>query len=671
MKNDKEAARARLVKLRELINYHRYQYHVLDRQEISSEALDSLKDELVKLEAAWPDLVTPDSPSQRVAGEPLPAFKKIKHQVVQWSFNDAFTPEDLQAFHERVIKVLGQPPTYTTELKIDGFKIVLTYERGVLKTAATRGDGQVGEDVTANIKTIESVPLRLTREVDVVVEGEIWLAKKNFAQLNKERAREGEELYANPRNVAAGTIRQLDPTIVARRGLDSFVYDLVRANFPLPENQFAELELLRELGFKVNPYFRHCASLADVLSYWQTWQKKVNTLSYQLDGVVVKVNEREAQERLGYTGKAPRFAIALKFRAEEATTILEDIVLQVGRTGVITPVAHLRPVFLAGSTVSRATLHNEDEIKRLDVRLGDTVIVRKAGDVIPDIVRVLPELRTGKEKVFTFPAQLEACGLPDGKAGGPIERIPGEAAYRCVNKNSFAQFKRRLYHFTSRIAFDIRGLGPKIIDLLLEHQLVAEFADFFTLKRGDLLNLPRFAEKSADNLLKAIASRRRITLIRLLIALSIDHVGEETAELLAHHFRSLAKLREASKEELEVIAGIGPVVAQSLVSWFSNHDHGRVLTALLKEITIEPVEKLATPTSSLAGKIFVLTGTLTRLSRDEAKAAIKRLGGRVASQVSSRTQYVVAGSDPGSKFARAEELGVTVIDENQFLAMIK
>ncbi len=665
MKNDKEAARARLVKLRELINYHRYQYHVLDRQEISSEALDSLKDELVKLESVWPDLVTPDSPSQRVAGEPLPAFKKIKHQVAQWSFNDAFTPEDLQAFHERIIKVLGHPPTYTTELKIDGFKIVLTYERGVLKTAATRGDGQVGEEVTANIKTIESVPLRLTREVDVVVEGEIWLAKKNFARLNKERAREGEEAYANPRNVAAGAIRQLDPTMVAKRELDSFVYDLARADFPLPENQCAELELLRDLGFKVNPYFRHCVSITEVLSYWQAWQKKVDTLPYQLDGVVVKVNERVAQERLGYTGKAPRFAVALKFRAEEATTILDDIVLQVGRTGVITPVAHLRPVFLAGSTVSRATLHNEDEIKRLDVRLGDTVIVRKAGDVIPDIVRMLPELRTGKEKIFTFPTQLEACG-------GPIERIPGEVAYRCVDKNSFAQFKRRLYHFTSRIAFDIRGLGPKIIDLLLEHQLVAEFADFFTLARGDLLNLPRFAEKSADNLLQAIEARRQITLARFLVALSINHLGEETAELLANRFRSLEAVGQATVEELEQVEGIGPVVAQSVFTWFRDRGYSKILTRLLKEVVVLSVSAVPGSTvKPLSGQTFVLTGTMVSLTRQQAKAAIKRLGGQVAATVSAKTAYLVAGGEPGSKLTRAQSLGVTIIDEPRFLAMIK
>ncbi len=659
-----EAARDRLAKLRDLINHHRYQYHVLDRQEISAEALDSLKDELAKLEEAWPDLVTPDSPSQRVAGEPSSQFKKVKHQVAQWSFNDAFSSEDLRHFHDRVVRALGTTPTYTTELKIDGFRIVLTYKDGVLVTAATRGNGTVGEDVTANVKTIESIPLRLTRPVDVVVEGEIWLSKQNFAALNTERARRGEELYANPRNVAAGTIRQLDPKIVAARQLDSFMYDLAAANLARPTTQVAELQLLGDLGFKVNPYFQHSETIEAVENYWHHWQKKVDTLPYQLDGVVVKVNERELQERLGYTGKAPRFAIALKFRAEEATTVVEEIVLQVGRTGVITPVAHLRPVVLAGSTVSRATLHNEDEIKRLDVRIGDTVIVRKAGDVIPDIVRVLPELRQGKEKVFTFPSYLEACG-------GPIERVPGEVAHRCVNKNSFAQFKRRLYHFAGRSAFDIRGLGPKVIDVLLDHQLVAEFADFFTLTRGDLLNLPRFAKKSADNLLAAMAARRRIDLPRFLVALSIDHVGEETAELLANHFRSLTKLRQASKQELEIIAGVGPVVAQSLIDWFNHRDHRRGLEALLKKVTIEPVKKSAQPNLLLTGQTFVLTGSLARLSRDEAKAAIKRLGGRVSSQVSSQTTYVVAGSDPGSKLDRAQELKVSVIDENQFLAMIK
>mgnify|MGYP001584139703 FL=1 len=435
----------RIAKLRETINHHRYLYHVLDREEISAAVLDSLKRELVELETAHPELITPDSPTQRVAGAPLSEFKKITHRVAQWSFNDAFTAEEMREFDGRVKKVVNIPmsrlpmsrlnldsPTYVAELKIDGFKIVLTYEKGVLQTAATRGDGKVGEDVTANVRTMESIPLRLNEEVSVVVEGEIWLGKKELARINASRRRRDEPLFANPRNAAAGTIRQLDPRIVAARRLDSFIYDLAAADFPLPATQMEELERLRALGFKVNPHFHFCRDIETVMAYWQKWQEKREGEDYGIDGLAVKVNEREFQTALGYTGKAPRFAIAFKFPAEEATTVIEEIIFQVGRTGIVTPVAKLRPVLLAGSTVARATLHNEDEIKRLDLRLGDTVIVRKAGDIIPEIVGVLKELRTGQEKKFHWPKYL-------AEADSRLERKPGEAAYRLVKKNSVAQ----------------------------------------------------------------------------------------------------------------------------------------------------------------------------------------------------------------------------------------
>jgi DNA ligase (NAD+) len=661
-----EAAK-RIAKLRQVIDHHRYQYHVLDSQEISDEALDSLKDELVKLETEFPALITPDSPTQRVAGEPLAQFQKVVHAVPQWSFGDAFTPEDLQAFEERARRVLGGEVEfgYAVELKIDGLKIVLTYERGELKTAATRGNGEVGEDVTANVRTIESVPLRLREPVDVVVEGEIWLNKKEFARLNRERAAAGEAPFANPRNVAAGTLRQLDPRVVAGRRLDSFIYDLARANFPLPATQTEELARLRELGFKVNPHFRAAANLAEVLTFWRHWQTAGERLDYALDGIVVKVNERAWQERLGYTGKAPRFAIALKFRAEEATTVVEDIVFQVGRTGIVTPVAILRPVFLDGSTVSRATLHNEDEIKRLDVRIGDTVIIRKAGDIIPDIVQVLPDLRPAKSRPFVFPRELDLCG-------GAIERVPGQAAHRCANPHSAAQLRRKFHYFASKHAFDIVHLGPKLLDQLLDAQLIANFDDIFTLKRGDLLNLPRFGEKSADNLLAAIEARRTVSLPRFLTALSIPQVGEETAEDLAKHFRTLDKIRQASLEELQAVEGVGEVVARSVYDWFRERANAALITNLLKQIKIMPV--VSTPsvdTSKLKGKTFVLTGTLAGLSRDEAKARIKAAGGRVSSAVSAKTDFLVAGAEPGSKLDRARELGVRVLEEAEFETLFK
>ncbi len=670
----KKEAVERINILRRTINRHRYLYHVLDQEEMSEAALDSLKHELAELEAEYPDLVTPDSPTQRVGGEPLDKFSKVEHTVPQWSFNDAFSPEEMRDFDKRIKKVLGsgRVPTYVAELKIDGFKIVLTYDKGLLKTAATRGNGRVGEDVTANVRTVEAIPLKLEKEVSVVVEGEIWLSKDNFDKINQEQKDKGEPLYANPRNVAAGTIRQLDPRVVASRRLDNFVYDLAQADFALPPTQQAELELLAELGFKVNKHHTLCPTIEEVIAFWQKWQNKKDKEPYWLDGIVVKVNEREYQTALGYTGKAPRFAIAFKFPAEQATTVVEDIVLQVGRQGTITPVARLRPTLLAGSTVSRATLHNEDEIKRLDVRIGDTVILQKAGDVIPDIVKVLTEMRTGQEKVFKWPTELEACapiGTSAKAGGGPIERIPGQAAWRCVNKNSFAQLKRKFYHFVSKTAFDIEKLGPRVIDVLLENKLVVRYDDIFKLKKGDLLVLPRFAEKSADNLIKAIDEKRQVSLARLLVALSIPGVGEETAEDVAKHFGVLTKIEKAGLAELQAITGVGEVVGQAIYDWFREKENQNLVKGLLAEVKVLPVKKEA-GAQKLAGLKFVLTGTLPTLSRDEAKMLVKQNGGEVAGSVSAKTDYVLAGEEAGSKLGKAQELGVKVIDEKEFRKML-
>lgn len=653
----------RLAKLRDLIERYRYEYHVLDQQTISDEALDSLKDELVKLEAQYPELVTPDSPSQRVAGEASNKFKKITHQVPQWSFNDAFTESDIRDFDTRVKKIAGEKIDYTCELKIDGFKIVLTYQNGLLQTAATRGNGTVGEDVTNNVRTIQSIPIRLTKPENIIVEGEIWLSKENFAKINREQKRRGEELYANPRNLAAGAIRQLDPKIVAERNLDSFIYDLAQADFAIPSTQEQELEKLKSLGFKVNQNYKYCQDIEEVIKFWQKWEKEKDKLNYKLDGVVVKVNKKLDQDKLGYTGKAPRFAIAFKFRAEEVTTIVENIILQIGRMGTVTPVAHLRPVFLDGSTVSRATLHNEDEIRKLDVRIGDTVIIRKAGDIIPDIVQVLPELRPKNSKPFVFPKNI--LGI------GKIERIKGQAAYKLVQKNSILQNKRQFYHFVSKHAFDINHCGPKMIDLLLEHKLISSFASIFELKnkREKLLNLPRLAELSVNNLLASIEQSRTVSLAHFLVSLSIPQVGEETAEDLAGHFINIKNISDASLESLEKINNIGEIVAKSVYVWFREKSNQKIVSDLLAQVKISQVttSKMA---QKFSGQTFVLTGTLSGLSRDEAKKEIKKLGGEVTSSVSKNTSYVVAGENPGSKLEKAQELGVKVLSESEFLELL-
>jgi len=661
----------RMAKLRETINHYRYAYHVLDKEEIPESARDSLMHDLRLLEEKYPELITPDSPTQRVEGKPLDEFKKVNHKVPQWSFNDVFSPEELIEFDARVKRFLkGETPSYVCELKIDGLKVVLEYEKGFLKRALTRGDGVIGEDVTLNVRTIEAVPLRLTKDIDVVVEGEVWMRKSTMASLNKERANIGEEPFANPRNVAAGSIRQLDPKIAASRKLEVFIYDIAQASVPIPSEQYKELELLRELGFKVNPHFKHFPSIDGAVQYWKEWQERGKKEDYLIDGIVVKVNEQKLQERLGYTGKAPRFAIAFKFPAEQVTTVVEDIQIQVGRTGALTPVAHLKPTLVYGSVVSRATLHNEDEIKRLDVRIGDTVILQKAGDVIPDIVRVLPEMRIGKEKVFKMPKTCPECDTPIEKKriGKGSEE---SAAYYCVNPKCPAKDRRRLYHFTSKHAFDIDGLGPKVVDLLVEHQLVGAYDDFFTLTKGDLLALPRFAEKSADNLLASIEKAKRVTLPRLIIALSIPQVGEETAYDLASYFGTLEELSHATKDELIKIDGVGEIVADSLIEWFSEPHNKKLLERLFKVIVVERVSKKPASLGVFAGKTIVLTGTLPTLSRDEAKELVRKAGGDVSGSVSANTDYVLAGENPGSKFDDANRFGVKIISEKEFLSMLK
>ncbi len=629
--------------------------------------------ELISLEAEHPELYSPVSPSVRVGGPILEGFKKVPHRFQQWSFDNVFSDEELLEWEEKIVRMLEKEGSqssgieYCGEHKIDGLKIVLTYQRGIFTQGATRGDGNVGEDITENLKTIRSIPLTLAHPVDLVAEGEAWLSRDEFAKINKEREKNGEPLFQNPRNAAAGSLRQLDPKIVSKRNLDSYVYDIASfepydTSLKEPTSQEEELELLRKLGFRVSQEYRVVQNIQDAIRYHHDLEKKKAKFPYDMDGTIFKVNQRRFQDVLGYTAKAPRFGIAFKFKAEQGTTQVEDIRLQIGRTGVLTPVAHLKPVFISGTTVSRATLHNEDFIRELDIRIGDTVVLQRAGDVIPEIIKVLTDLRTGKERPYAFPKKVPECG-----GDGSIERIPGEAAYRCVAKNSFAIQRRKLYHFVSKHAFDIDRCGPKIIDLLMEHDLLSSYADLFELTRADLLALPRFAELSADNLLESIQKAKTVSLSRLLIGLSIPHVGEETARDIAVHYKSLSRIENASVADFEAIPGVGGIVAESIRAWFDAKENQKLLKDLLKHITIVPEKKRG---GALSGLSFVLTGTLPNYGRVEAGELIRDRGGDVVSSVSKNTSYVVAGEESGSKFQKAKELGIEILDEVKFKKLL-
>ncbi|QSH39329.1 NAD-dependent DNA ligase LigA [Candidatus Kaiserbacteria bacterium] len=664
----------RALQLREVIRHHNYLYNVLDTPEISDEAYDTLLRELITIEEEYPELSTNDSPTQRVGAVIRKGFTKVEHKVPQWSFDNVFSAEELKQWHERVLRhmerssIKDEPLTYTVEHKIDGLKVILEYKKGEFVRGATRGDGTVGEDITDNLRTIKSIPLVLPEPIDLIVGGEAWLSHKEFERINKERTKLEEEPFANPRNAAAGSLRQLNSAVTAKRNLDTFMYDIYdidirETSLEEPATQGEELELLKELHFKVNPYWKTVDTIDEAIADYNYWLKRRDGEAYEMDGTIVAVDNIKLQEKLGYTAKAPRYAIAFKFPAEQVTTIVEDIVLQVGRTGVLTPVAHLRPVRVAGSVVSRATLHNEDEIARLDVRVGDTVILQKAGDVIPDIVSVLTDLRTGKEKKYVFPKKVAACG-----GNGSIERVAGSAAWRCVSKDSFSQQSRILAHFTSKKALDIDGLGSSIVEALLRAGLVSTFDDFFTLEKGDILELEGFAEISADNLLAAIEESKSVSLQRLLVGLSIGQVGEETARDLAQNF-TLKKLRTATEDDLVALEGIGEIVAASIVKWFADEQNSAMLDRLLEHITIKKAAKKNR--GVLTGKVFVLTGSLENFTRDEASERIRAAGGNVSSTVSSKTDYVVAGEATGSKYKKAIELGIPVLNEDEFASMVQ
>ena len=668
----KEEAKERIEKLKEIINKARYSYHVLDKALMSDDALDSLKHELYELEQKYPEFITPDSPTQRIGGKPLDKFKKVQHIVPQWSFNDIFEEKELKDFDERIKKELGiEEIDYTCELKIDGMHIILTYQKGFFILGATRGDGKVGEDVTQNLKTIESIPLKINDNIDCVVEGEVYMKKSIFKELNKEREKKGEKPLANPRNAAAGGVRQLDPRITSERRLDCFVYDYSWPEDDIPETQFEELKRLMNLGFKVNKKFKLCKSIEEIIQFWKKWEKDREKEDYWIDGVVVKVNKRKYQKQLGYTGKAPRWAIAFKWSGEQATTILKDVIFQVGRTGKITPVAVLKPVNVRGTVVSRATLHNADELKRLKIKIGDTVIVEKAGDVIPHIIKVIPELRPQDAKEINFPANCPICG-------SVVIRPKGEVAHYCSNKKCGAKQRNHLYYFVSKKAFDIQGLGPKIIDQLMDAGLVSQPADIFLLKEGDLEPLERFAEKSAANLISAIKKAKEITVPRLLIACSIKYVGEETAYLLIEKLnlwvvKSISELierfRSLTKENLEAVDGIGPKVAQSIINWFSNKKNIEFLKKL-EEVGIKlKIEKPTKKNQKLEGKSFVFTGELESISREKAQEKVRELGGKTPSSISKKTDFLVVGKNPGSKYEKAKKWGIKIINEKEFFKL--
>jgi DNA ligase (NAD+) len=663
-------------RLRLQIDDLRYRYHVLNDPQVTDAMYEGLMDELCKIEATSPELITPDSPTQRVAGKPSEKFEKLTHTVPQWSFNDAFSEQDMADWEERILKILekelGTRPSdlsYVCELKIDGLHMVLTYENGLLKTAATRGDGKVGENVTTNIRTILSVPITLKKNINLVAEGEVWLDKNMLEEINRDRAKQSEPLFANPRNAAAGTIRQLDPSVVAARKLSLTAYDISSQN--APETQAEELALLKNLGFKTDVHWKICKNLQEIFTFHTYWRDHKNSQKFWIDGVVIKVNQKKYQNALGFTGKAPRWAIAYKFPAEQGTTKVREVNWGVGRTGAITPVAVMDPVQLAGTTVTHATLHNWDEIERLGVKIGDSVVVEKAGDIIPKIIRVLDKLRTGEEKNIREPKVCPICKSEVNRKNVVDSKQATSVALFCANKNCYAQQLRRMVHFAGKSGFDIAGLGKKIVEHLVKEGLIETPADIFTLTKGDLEPLERFAEKSAENLINAIGASKTISLARFINALGIAHVGEETAIKLAQEYKTIDAIMNVDLESLEKIDDIGPQVASSIYTYVSEEKNKKLINNLLKNgVQIEKVQA-QTVGGKLSGKTFVLTGTLSAMSRDEAKEKIRALGGDVSESVSKKTSYVVIGAEPGSKAKKAEALGVAVLHEEEFLALIK
>ncbi|KKR07871.1 MAG: ligase protein [Parcubacteria group bacterium GW2011_GWC2_39_14] len=647
-------------------------YYVLDKPIISDAARDSLKDEIEAIEKQFPDIIAPDSPTQRIGGRAMNKFSKIKHSIPKYSLDDVFSFDEVREFDARVKRFLDLPTAeqieYTCELKIDGLNMSFHYKNGLFEKAVTRGDGIYGEDVTHTVRTIKSLPLRLTENIDVELGGEVFMPKKSLEKINKKFIHEGKSPFANTRNAAAGSVRQLDPAIASERELDIYCWAIYGGKGL--KKQMDVLKEMSALGFKVNDHYELAEGIEAAIKFCQSWTSKRDKLAYDIDGVAIKVNNLQWQERLGRAAKYVRWACAYKFPAEQATTIVEDIVWQVGRTGALTPVAHLRPVLVAGSTVSRATLHNFEELTRKDVRIGDTVILQKAGDIIPEVVEVLLKLRSSKEKKVAQPTKCPICG-------SAVVKKEGEVAIKCSNKSCYAQEREQLIHFASKKGFNIEGLGDKNIELLLNEGLIKDFADIFELKVGDLSTLDRFAKRSSEKLIESIAKSKQVSVSKFIYALGIRYVGEENATVLAQEVNSksinefLHKVTSLSVVELNETEGVGDKVASSIFEYFVNKNNIKRIERLADlGVVLLPVPKRKNQ-AGVTGKIFVLTGTLETLSRDEAKEIIKKLGGKVAGTVSRKTDYVVLGENPGNKKTEADNLGIKVISEQEFKKLLQ
>lgn len=667
-----EAAHERAKTLRREIEHHNYRYYILDNPEISDAEYDRLFDELLELEAEYPGLVTPDSPSQRVGAPPLEAFRTVKHTLPMLSLGKATTEEEFLDFHRRVLELSGAPEErihYTVEPKFDGLAVELVYRKGVFELGSTRGDGVNGEDITLNLRTVRTIPLNLRADggklPDLVeIRGEIIIFKQDFENLNRARVESGEEQFANPRNAAAGSVRQLDSKITASRPLKFFAYGVGRITGKSLVSHYETLEYLGQLGLKINPYVKLCRKVEEVIQQHRLILSKRAELKYDIDGAVIKVDDYRLQSEIGELSHSPRWAVAWKFPPQQETTAIEDILISVGRTGALTPIAVLKPVRVGGVEVSRASLHNQDEIARKDVRIGDTVVVQRAGDVIPEVVKVITSRRRGKEKKFVMPRRCPVCG-------SKVERPPGEAITRCTRISCPAQVKERIAHFVSKGAMNIEGFGFKTINQLVENKMIADPADLYFLTKEELLSMERMGSKLADNILSEIKKSKNPSLTGLIFGLGIRNVGYHLAQVLAKQFGSLGNLKDQSLKDLTAVHEIGPIVATSIHNFFHDQSNLRFLGKLKKGGVRFPVEKKIKAALPLTGRTFVLTGALERFTREEAQTAIEGLGGRVSASVSRKTDYVVVGADPGSKYDKARQLGVKIVEEADFLDLIR
>ena len=665
---NKNEIKNRIKKLRDEISLLQVKYHEEDNSNVSDEIYDSLVRELRDLENKHPDLkIESNSPLERIGGKPLDSFKKVKHEIRMTSLNDVFSDEEVYDWEKRIKKILNKDFSYFCELKLDGLSASLVYEKGIFTRGATRGDGFVGEDITENLKMINTIPLKLIPPYDDYMEirGEVVMRKSVLVNLNKEQEKLGKPTFANTRNAAAGSIRQLDSSVVKSRNLDFFAWDIAKMSSSFL-NHSEEHQMLRSMGFQVSKYEKKTKNIKDIFGFIEDIGKKRDSLPYGTDGMVISVDELEYHDILGVVGKAPRYMVAYKYKAERATTIVTDITVNIGRTGAVTPLAHFTPTLVAGSTVSKATLHNMDQIDRLDIRIGDTVVIQKAGDVIPEVVEVLLTMRTGKEKKFKMPEFCPVCNSKIERKETQNEQSTASVAFYCINKNCPARNRRGMQHFVN--IFEIYTIGPKILDRLKDEGLISDVADLFTLEKSDLSGLERFGEKSAENIISSVDSHKRVLLWRFIYALGIIHIGEQTSRDLANKFESLDNLIKASKEEINSIENIGPAVSESIFEFFRDKSNLVLIDKLLKNGVSIYHEKIKR--GVLFGKTFVLTGTLSEMSREEAKKKIIENGGSVSSSVSSKTSYVLAGENPGSKYSDAQKNGVKIISEKDFLKMI-